>query len=281
LIGWLKSALSGPKSTFSDLERLTLGAVADHLPAARDVLLQQADAVNLIQRHAGGKEVNCYAMAGGKVRWPTTLQLPNRRQELHLATVRVSGGNKKSINADVHLVDGFLFSIEFDRSPETVEPPFKIEKVQIHADPMAKEAFAPPEPQRAAISWRGWLQSLERKRPDLVGFEPLPESERSRILASLTREMPSDYLELLEQSDGLQVGELVIFGTSDIRKVVLEDANYYMIGELDGIGALAVSTEPDEKGVFLIPYDRSRLSRFADLRSAVEGVLSGSTGRAK
>jgi hypothetical protein len=87
--------------------------------------------------------------------------------------------------------------------------------------------------------------------------------------------MPADYVALLSQSDGLEVGRVVIFGARSIRDVALEESNYYMIGEVEGEAALAVSAEPSREGVYLFSYDESEMSYFPDLRSALEKAIGG------
>lgn len=120
------------------LERKLLNAFTERLsPDAATLLKKQIEQINLVQRHADHKEVNFYCMKHGKPAFDERFRFPTR-QETKLATIRFTAVDAPELfRADIWLVHGHLFSIEFDRSPKQLsEESIEIERIDVLIDPM-------------------------------------------------------------------------------------------------------------------------------------------------
>ena len=130
------------------LERKLINALLDHLrPDAATILGHQLQAINLVQRFAGSREVNCYPMIGRKA-IPRSEEPVSVLQILEVLLATISffdpQGNSR-YSAEFYVCKGYFFSISFDRNPAGVThaDDVVIEGVSLHSDPMA--ARTPPD----------------------------------------------------------------------------------------------------------------------------------------
>jgi len=104
---------------FNDFERLVLSKVVEALPFALQGRLQRRiEAVNLVQRLDGGREVNCFVMQQGKPVLPVETRIDATAGEKSLAKFVVEGSAGTANSGQIWLVDGNLFSLEFDQPTE-------------------------------------------------------------------------------------------------------------------------------------------------------------------
>ena len=110
--------LLGAGSRLSDIEKMVLDCVRDHLDARIAKLWDsQVQAINKVQRLPEGVEVNFYRMKGGRPSFDEELAFPNKTTELLVAKVRLGLPNMQGkLTAKVWCVKGFVFSIEYDGS---------------------------------------------------------------------------------------------------------------------------------------------------------------------
>jgi hypothetical protein len=262
------------RSKFSPLEQQLLEAVASKLdPAAAALFRGQLADVNLIQRHAQSKEVNSYVKRLGSVRRNPRLQFPNQILEAKLATVAFHTANdRKTMRAEFFLVKGFFFSILFSASPNDVAMPIVIHQITVDTDPMLLRSTNADTRRNISISFTGYLADWQRRYQIHKAYEPLPATECDHRLDAIRTRLPSDYLELIHQSDGLDIEDCTIFGLSRIREFAGDDANYYLIAELAGAGMLGVRHEGTDGAVAFITYDH-QIKYFPDFRSAMDSHL--------
>lgn len=122
IFSWVGRALRRGSRSFSEYERLVLDAVAEHLPpGAAERFLRRVQAVNLVQRLDGGREVNCYAMQNGRAVLDSGTRVDSSTGERILARFRIEGTKQTSNVGEVWMVDGNLFSIEFRDPTEHAE----------------------------------------------------------------------------------------------------------------------------------------------------------------
>jgi len=106
---------------FYPFERRILEQVKSKLHSEASQLFQrQIDAVNKIQRLADGKEVNLYHIVKGVPEFDLANRFPELSEnESLLARVRIANScGSATLNCEVWLVDGRLFSLEFNRAPK-------------------------------------------------------------------------------------------------------------------------------------------------------------------
>jgi len=121
--------LFGLGSKFSALEILIINAVRSQLDNSIAILWdRQIQAINKIQRLSGGVEVDFYRIKGGKPTFSDELVFPNKSEELLMAKIRIHINNSSAnLVASIWCVKGFLFSIEYDGSPDYFEEAIKME----------------------------------------------------------------------------------------------------------------------------------------------------------
>jgi hypothetical protein len=117
------AALFGSGSKLSDLEKIVLNCVRDHLDGETAARWdEQIKAINKIQRLPDGVEVNFYRMKKGHASFEGQLAFANKTEELLVAKVQIGLPNvTERLRANVWCVKGFLFSIEYEGSVKYFE----------------------------------------------------------------------------------------------------------------------------------------------------------------
>jgi len=221
----LLSALFG-RPKLSPVESQVLRAVSAELsPTAREVFNKQIDLVNLVQRHADGKEVNLYVMRRGKPVYEEQFLFPLRR-EVQLANVEMLGGR-----AEVWLVEGWVFSILFDKPPKRIlEQGVKIEQVRLLDDPMVAASAD---------------SASDAKR-------------REEVRATIRSQLPDEYLQLVGKGKEITVNDWAVSGIQGIRKVVQRDGSYYLLAEKEGMGAVGIKEDESAGQLYYLDYGDDR-----------------------
>ena len=269
LFKWLR------RSKFSPLERELLEAVASSLePAAASLFRAQLAEVNLVQRHARKKEVNCYVKHSGSLRRNPQLQFPNQTLEARLATVTFHAARlQKKVRAELFLVKGFFFSILFSASPKEIGMPLSIDQVTVHTDPMERRSDGGGARQVVSAPFTGYLADWQRQFKIDSAYAPLSSAEQADRLAAIHTTLPSDYLELTRQCDGMDIADISVLGLSQIRELAGNEANYYLVAEMTDARALGVRCDSSDGAVALLSHDE-RPEYFPNFRSAMEFQLN-------
>jgi len=243
-------------------------------PEASRLLVKQVDAVNRVQRHANDKEVNLYQIRRGRVSFEGIPMFPLTTQEAKLGTVTYKvTGESRTRRVDFWLVRGHLFSLQFRESPRGIDAEqADIRDVKLHADPMVPVAAPQPRPLSAA-AMTGWLAEWAHRWQVSDLREPLPPEERAEKLGQIGATVPSDYGELLSQTDGLEIGGCRVYSLSDIREVVMPDATYYILAEMADRGVLALKQGESDGSIYFFAYDANAIPMGILLREAVEKLV--------
>lgn len=279
----LRDFLLGGRADFYPFEMRIIDAVKSRLDDEAASRLQgQIAVINKIQRLSDGKEVNLYQMRGGKALFDDNRRFPDAADEALLASVNLTGPDERAnLKAEVWLAKGRLFSLVFNKPPKqffagmnlaAAQP--HISDVKIWFDPM--HPHAPSADKLADVSaLRGWLREWHAKGLATNLHAPLPPAECSAHLARIDAQLPIDYLELLAQSDGARLARCVIFGAAEARKVVWPEANYYVIAEIEGMGALAVKEGDRNAEIYLLRYEENDVRPVGtSLQKALSDLLS-------
>lgn len=257
------------------LEKTLLDALAAHLsPEAQVVLAEQIRQVNLVQRDAGDKEVRLYHMERGKPTRENVPLFPNTVPEVRLARISFVAADKpKGLRVEFWLVQGTLFSLQFDQSPRGIDASrIEIKDVKVMVDPMVPAVAERREPIEAD-TLTDWPREWSRKWAVARLREPLPGPDQQRILAQLDAKLPTDYLELVAQTEGLELPGCVVYGLSEVRSVVLPEANYYVLSELADRGVVAVQEGKADGTVFFVDYEGQEEDMGFSFRDAIERLL--------
>lgn len=275
-------ALLGGSASFYPYESRILEEVKSRLgEESRTRFERQIQVINKVQRLADGKEVNLYQMRHGKPAFDDSLRFPNTADEELLATITLSGANSGGkLKADVWLANGRLFSLTFNRSPKQFfagsslkAAKAEIADVRIWLDPMH------PYPVNVntlfdTSALTGWLREWYAKGYVADLHAPLPLSERAAYLARIDAQLPSDYLELVAQTEGARLMAFIVYGVRGVRQVVWPEANYYIVAEMESLGALAVKDGDRTAELYLLHYeDNDTRSMGTTFQKAVAELL--------
>ncbi|NBD38049.1 MAG: hypothetical protein GVY10_05725 [Verrucomicrobia bacterium] len=107
-------------------------------PEASGLLRSQVALINKVQRIDRDREVDFYHVEKGESEFPETVLFPNRAEELILAKIHITDPETgHQSKAEVFLVKGHLFSIEFSHTPRDFRGAKTLQiSVEICADPM-------------------------------------------------------------------------------------------------------------------------------------------------
>jgi len=119
----LHRLFTGGTSGFNDFERFILSDIDRAMPSALQLRFRRrTEAVNLVQRLDGGREVNCFVMRHGRPVLEPETRIDAAIGEKSLAKFVVEGPPGTANTGQAWLVDGNLFSIEFDQPTEHADP---------------------------------------------------------------------------------------------------------------------------------------------------------------
>ena len=238
------------------LEQKLLQAVGDKLdPETQAIWRRQLEQINYVRRWARGKEVSLYALKRGKQNFDPTDLFPADQAVMLASAFFEAERSEKQFRADFYLVQGRIFSMEFNESPREVrKTSLKVHEVRMHSDPMAPVEEIESHPLENN-RLEGWVAKwVEHHRAEKLRT-PLPRDKRDGILGRMDGVLPTDYLELVGQTEGLTIDGCVVFGVSEIRSVVDPDRNYYMLADLEGQGALTVAREDPSGVICFLSYE--------------------------
>jgi hypothetical protein len=270
LFNWLRPSVR-------PLERKLIDALAERLGSdARALLMEQVEQINLVQRHAKDKEVNFYCMRQGKPAFDERFRFPERH-ETKLATVTFKAANApKQLRADFWIVNGHLFTIEFKQSPKQLRD-IEIENLELFINPMESNERETVKPKDIG-ALTGWLKEWATQWSMQNLKEPLPKEQRLSLLKQLYVKLPTDYVDLVTQTEGAEINGYRILGLSEIRNLVLPEANYSVLVELGKRGVLGVRQDDQDAQIYFLRYEDERpLAMGTSLRSAVESQLQQPT----
>lgn len=275
LLSGLAATLFGRKASFYPFELVLLQAAEAALGGeAGRRLAAQVVAVNKIQRLGDGREVNLYQMRGGGPAPDPGLAFPTG-EEIKLASAVLAAPQGGRMKAELWLVRGSLFSLEFSKAPAAFfGPDWKqavptVEEFKLWLDPLQ-----PPQ-SAAAPALSGWLAQWQAAGRLTRSHAPLAAQERAQHLARLDAVLPEDYLDLLAQSEGAQFDGWKVLGAAAIRTLELEDGvNYHLLAESEAQGALAVRAGQRDGQLYLLDYeDNTAEAAGNSLRQALERLL--------
>ena len=149
LLTRLIDGLRGHSSRLDPYELAIVDAVADRLSADDGAKLRKrARDINMVQRLLGGQETNFYEKRGGKLLQPSDTAIAGLPRTARFARILVKSADPLSrLKATMYLVEGRLFSLEFDK-PTKFADASRIEDIAVtilgppFADPDAEQARA-------------------------------------------------------------------------------------------------------------------------------------------
>ena len=270
---WLPRLLK--REVFTPLEKALLEALKRHLQGANAALFtDQLGRINLGQRDTNGRETRLYAMRAGRPHREPSICFPTDAREQVLASMRFDVAGEGRFSADFHLVDGFLFSIEFTPSPASLvrRNDVIIHEVIVHQPPVAQAltygegpAVAQPVSSARWLNEAPWTNEVQNLSP------PLAPSERVRF-NEIAAILPSDYVSGLEVSNGFAFHDVKVLSLPEVYDIVLEDASYYVLAQVRDWGVIAVRKHSANGVVYLLPFDDAGTAVGPSFREALRAA---------
>lgn len=240
------------KKQLNLLELAVLNSIAKNLPVESvDKFESQIASINLCQRFSHGKDVNFSSMIKRKPFFDPEFEILTKAPEvaLGIVTFGISGSEEKFI-AKAWLVNGFLFSLTFNVSPLKYQNINDIEliSIKINTGVLGEENCKEVNSTSVAIM-PDWLKKLSES-DDVTELKPALDGEATRKgQERIDFKLPEDLLELYRNTNGFRIRNWTILSLNEIREVILDFGNYYIIAE-------------DDDGCFLLIKDYEVPQRF-------------------
>jgi len=139
---FLRILLNSLIPPLKDYEKVLFDNLINKLASkAGSQLAKQIESINYVQRHANKKEVTLYTIKNNKPFFNEKYQFFLNLPEVKLASIIFKDSvESENFHADFWLVNGYIFSIEFDKSPSKIKNSnIDIKTIQVFVDPMKKE----------------------------------------------------------------------------------------------------------------------------------------------
>ncbi len=158
-----------------------------------------------------------------------------RRDESKLATIRFKVNDEKySIEFDNY--DGRLWGWKIRPNPKSIikVDSFQVTSKNINTNP---NSFAQPTFKKEKIKgipiFSGWLTKLAEIDKVKESWYPIGSEYLKNYTKLIESKLPEGYMELVEQTEGLEFEQYRILGISEIYATGLDDGNYYHLAEFD------------------------------------------------
>ena len=223
---------------FCRLDRRLLNTVMQDLPrdAAKILKKQLQLTYNVIRLPGATTEVCLY-----KTRLIIIPRFPAEYIERTFATVsyRFSDYPDEVFRTRFVNVRGALFSIVYSNYPPWKARHFGepiIEKVKIHYDVMrevheTEDDFEKSKSIKSKVL-SGWLGEWQGKYTISDMTKPTSKKRRKERLKELDIRPPQDYLELLDQTEGMTIESVSILGIEEAYEVDLSSGTYVLMAEI-------------------------------------------------
>ncbi len=250
----LGKILSSIIPKFKPLEEALIKELLDNvlITDTKAKLKSQIEGINHVQRLSDGKEVDLYCMRGGKPYRDDSQRVVAPTVEFKFASISFKPSNtNEKLKVDFWLVEGMLFSLTFSKSPKPYlsNAVIFVEEVKFYN--------RDNNIRMGDVNFLGILKEWSNKY-NVRGIKPpLTESSIKSFVFNQAINFPAGYLDLIGKTDGCDVNAWHVLGLMEIRQIVLEDKNYWIIAEADNIGVLAIIDSKQSDNIYFLDFDGS------------------------
>nr|WP_294780940.1 hypothetical protein [uncultured Flavobacterium sp.] len=171
-----------------------------------------------------------------------------RRDENKIATIRFKVNNEKySIEFDSY--NGRIWGWKIRPNPKHIQKAknIQITSKKIDNDPHEKVSITIEKKEFKKIpDFNGIIKEISQFRPVKKAFLPLIPKQIEFFKRKIDSILPNTYIEIIEQSEGLEFNDFRILGISEVQKTGLDDGNYFHLVEFD-YGIITIK-ENDKNG---------------------------------
>jgi len=186
--------------------------------------------------------------------------LPNhfryqRKDESKLASLRFKVNDKK-YDIEFNNYNGRIWGWKIRPKPKSIMKVTAIDIThkKINNDPNSfAQSHFKKEQIKPIPKFDGLLGELNTIQAITQVFQPISSQYLPNYIKGIDAKLPLEYLNILEQSEGVDFGNYRILGLSDIYSTGLDDGNYYHLAEFDD-GVIALKEEDNTGTIYYCHY---------------------------
>ena len=198
----------------------------------------------------------------------------NRKDESKLASVNFWAAEEK-YNITFRNYDGRVWGWNIKPKPKKIKKltEIKVSSSRILNDP---NDFVQPTPHREKFKelpkFTGFLAELVEKYKLVAAYSPLGPEYLPGFIDRVQAKLPEDYLEILDQSEGVEFEGFHILGASEIRTTALDDGDYYHLAEF-GDGVVCVKEYDETGAIYYCAFSGLIDPLGTDFKAAILNIL--------
>lgn len=281
---WLKAKqwlAHGGSFRLRPYESACIAAWRQTLSESALVLLdEQCKRLGVYQRYSGERQLCFYDMTDKSCEsWPREILFPCQSEEVAVARLKLRSvaAPEVVLKADVILVRGRFFGLDFSKSPQSLREGVEVLNVKTLVDLMHPGGAAAPV---SLVEVPGELQAWLRRMAATDLRKPLPPAKREQLMQAIDAPLPPDYVELAAATDGATIAGWRIYGPSEIRRTAMPDGNYYLLAETQEGRTIGVAQEGAAPDLYLFATPEADLPEAAgqSLLVCIERDVAAHTG---
>lgn len=172
----------------------------------------------------------------------------SRQDDSKIATIRFKVNEEKySIEFDSY--DGRIWGWKIRPSPKRIQKTDNVEVIskKINNDTNEKVVISIEKTEFKTIpNFDGVIGEIAKVKPIKTAYNPLIPQQIEIFKRKINSFLPHGYLQIIEQTEGLEFQEFRISGISEIQRTGLDDGDYFHLAEFDD-GIIAIK-ENDKNG---------------------------------
>ncbi|MFH7004199.1 hypothetical protein [Flavobacterium bizetiae] len=171
-----------------------------------------------------------------------------RRDESKIATIRFKV-NEEKYSIDFNTYDGRIWGWKIRPNPKRIQKTDNIEVIskKINNDPNEKVVISIEKTEFKTIpNFDGVIGEIAKVKAIKTAYNPLIPQQIEIFKRKIDSILPHGYIQIIEQTEGLEFQEFRISGISEIQRTGLDDGDYFHLAEFDD-GIIAIK-ENDKNG---------------------------------
>ncbi|MBI9074556.1 MAG: hypothetical protein JEZ02_04020 [Desulfatibacillum sp.] len=245
--------LSKRHEPLKSYEKKILLPIGDQLTSEKQTeFINQMEAIHSVVRSNSKKEVVFRYKVQDKDRLRAASPFFNRWPERVCASVQFQVAELNELfHAEIGLVNGVVFSIELNKSPKKIgKKPILIQETRIFPESMWPDGNqAPPKALSGPVGEWTDKHGFSRFHP------PLSAKAIEAWLQYFDISFPTEYLDIINQTEGAESDNFIIHGLSSLPRVVFPKENYLILCEIKGCGVLTIGRSGEDNRIQFFHFE--------------------------